>query len=114
MFPSLTCITTSTFGFTVSLVIVLVVIADSSVSSWFVVGLLNALLCLTVTSPFGRRPLLTLYAFSRSFGVKVRLVSLLPATFVKVWLASVNVTVAPGVTPVTVIPLFGSPPVFVT
>ena len=94
--------------------IVLLVVADSNVSDALVTGFVNALLCLTVTFPVGRRPLLPLYAVASSVGVKVRLVSLFPATFVKVWLPTVNVTVAPGVTSVTVIPLFGRPPVFVT
>ena len=38
-------------------------------------GLIIALLCLTVTFPVGRRPLLPLYAVARSVGVNVRLVS---------------------------------------
>ena len=51
--------------------------------------------------------------------MKVRLVSLGPATLVNVLvpivlLEIVKVTVAPGATSVTVIPFSGRPPVFVT
>ncbi len=93
------------------MVIVLVVVADSSVSGWFVVGLVNALLCLTVTSPTGSKPLLS----AKSLAPIVRLVALAGTVFITVLLPlpSVKVTVAPGVTLVTVIPRFGSPPVFV-
>ena len=110
----MTCTVVTATGLTVSRVIVLLVVSDSNVSAAFVTVLVNAILCLTVTEPVGSKPLLLLYAVASSVGVKVRLVSLFPATFVKVWLPTVNVTVAPGVTSVTVIPLFGRPPVFVT
>ncbi len=92
------------------MVIVLVVVADPSVSVWFVVGFVNGLLCLTVTSPTGSKPLLS----ANSFAPIVRFVALAGTVFVIVLLPSVKVTVAPGVTLVTVIPRFGSPPVFVT
>ncbi len=106
----LTCTVVVATGLTVSLVIVLVVVAEWSVSAWFVTGLVNALLCLTVTSPTGSKPLLS----ANSLAPIVRLVALFSTVFVTVLLPSVKVTVAPGVTLVTVIPRFGSPPVFVT
>ena len=94
--------------------IVLVVVVDSSVSFTFVLGFVKVLLCLTVTLPVGRRPLLPSYAFFSFVGSKVTLVSLSSALFSNVYPARVKVTSAPGVTLVTVIPLFGRPPVLVT
>ena len=70
-----TCTVVVATGLTVSLVIVLVVVSDSNVSDMIVRGLIIVLLCLTVTFPVGRRPLLPLYAVARSVGVNVRLVS---------------------------------------
>ena len=99
-----------TCGFSVSGVIATVLTSDSKVSLAFVTGLLNTLLCLTVTFPVGSKPLLS----ATSAGVKVKLVTLAPAVLVRVLPPIVKVTVAPGTTSVTVIPLSGKPPVFVT
>jgi len=99
-----------TCGFSVSGVIATVPTSDSKVSLAFVTGLVNTLLCLTVTFPVGSNPLLS----ATSAGVKVKLVTLAPAVLVRVLPPIVKVTVAPGTTSVTVIPLFGKPPVFVT
>ena len=106
---SYTSTLTVTFGFSVSLVISLVVVPDSSVSGCLVVGFVTTLLCLTVTVPVGSKPLLS----ANSSAPNVTLVAPAGTSFVIVLLPSVRVTVAPGVTSVTVIP-FGRPPVFVT
>ncbi|WP_454382979.1 hypothetical protein [Streptococcus sp. Marseille-Q7156] len=68
-----------------------------------------SLLCLTVTVPVGSKPLLS----ANSAASNVTLVAPAGTSFGIVLLPSVRVTVAPGVTSVTVIP-FGRPPVFVT
>ena len=99
-----------TCGFSVSGVIATVLTSDVNVSLRFVTGLGNSLLCLTVTFPVGRRPLLS----ANSVAVNVTL-PLLSAVFGESWLPLiVKVTVAPGKASVTVISRFGSPPVFVT
>ena len=87
----------------------LVAIPDSKVSFEFVTGLRNSLLCLTVTFPIGRRPLLS----ATSVEEKVTFPAL-SACLVTVLPPIVKVTCAFGRAFVTVIPLFGRPPVFVT
>ena len=87
----------------------LVVVPDSKVSFEFVTGLVNALLCLTVTFPVGRRP------FPSATSVEEKVTFPLPsASLVTVLPPIVKVTCAFGRAFVTVIPLFGRPPVFVT
>ena len=98
-----------TCGFSVSGVIATVPTSDSKVSFEFVTGLVNALLCLTVTFPVGRRPLLS----ATSAEEKVTFPEL-SACLVRVLPPIVKVTCAFGRAFVTVIPLFGRPPVFVT
>ena len=90
--------------------IVLVVVADSSVSARFVVGLVNSLLCLTVTFPVGSKPLLS----ANSVAVNVTFPLLSAVLDGSCLPPIVKVTDAPGRAFVTVIPLFGRPPVFVT
>ena len=87
----------------------LVVVPDSKVSVEFVTGLINALLCLTVTFPVGSKPLLS------ATSVEGKVTFPLPsASLVRVLPPIVKVTCAFGNAFVTVIPLFGRPPVFVT
>ena len=96
-------------GFSVSLLISTRLTSDSKVSLRFVTGLGNSLLCLTVTFPVGRRPLLS------ATSVEGKVTFPLPsACLVRVLPPIVKVTCAFGNAFVTVIPLFGSPPVFVT
>ena len=99
-----------TCGFSVSGVIATVPTSDSKVSFEFVTGLVNALLCLTVTFPVGRRPLLSANSFAANVTLPV-LSAILDGSCLPL---IVKVTVAPGKASVTVIPLFGRPPVFVT
>jgi len=54
----------TTCGFSSSAVIVTVLKSDSKVSFEFVTGLVNALLCLTVTFPVGSKPLLSANSFA--------------------------------------------------
>ena len=88
---------------------ILVTIPDSNDSLRFVTGLRNSLLCLTVTFPVGRRPLLS----ATSVEEKVTFPAL-SACLVTVLPPIVKVTCALGRAFVTVIPLFGRPPVLVT
>ena len=74
------------------------------------VGILTSLVCVTVTFPVGSKPLLS----ANSSAPNVTLVAPAGTVFGIVLLPSFKVTVAPGVTSVTVIPRFGRPPVFVT
>ena len=98
-----------TCGFSSSAVIATVLTSDSKVSFAFVTGLLNTLLCLTVTFPVGRRPLLS------ATSVEEKVTFPLPsACLVRFLPPIVKVTCAFGNAFVTVIPLFGRPPVFVT
>ena len=98
----------TTCGFSVSGVIATVLTSDSKVSFAFVTGLLNALLCLTVTFPVGSNPLLS----ATSVGEKVTFPSP-SASLVRVLPPIVKVTCAFGKAFVTIIPLFDKPPVFV-
>ena len=100
----------TTCGFSVSGVIATVPTSDSKVSFEFVTGLVNALLCLTVTFPVGRRPLLSANSFAANVTLPV-VSAILDGSCLPL---IVKVTVAPGKASVTVIPLFGRPPVFVT
>ena len=74
----------------------------------FVTGLVNALLCLTVTSPVGSKP----FPSATSVEEKVTFPAL-SACFLTVLPPIVKVTCAFGRAFVTVIPLFGRPPVFI-
>ena len=75
------------------------------------VGVLTSLVCVAVTFPVGSKPLLS----ANSSAPNVTLVAPAGTVFGGiVLLPSCKVTVAPGVTFVTVIPRFGRPPVFVT
>ena len=74
------------------------------------VGVLTSLVCVTVTSPVGSKPLLP----ANSSAPNVTLVAPAGTVFGIVLLPSFKVTVAPGVTSVTVILRFGRPPVFLT
>ncbi|WP_369606861.1 hypothetical protein [Streptococcus sp. SN-1] len=99
----------STLGASVSLVIV--VVADAVKSSVApVVGFVTCLVCVTVTFPVGSRPLLS----ANSSAPNATLVAPAGTVFGISLLPILKVTVAPGVTFVTVIPRFGRPPVFVT
>ena len=98
----------STLGASVSLVIV--VVADAVKSSVApVVGFVTCLVCVTVTSPVGSKPLLS----ANSSGSNLTVVALSPTVFCRVLVPSVKVTVDPGVRFPTVIPFSGRPPVFV-
>ena len=97
-------------GFSVSLLMLTVLTSDSNVSLRFVTGLRNSLLCLTVTFPVGRRPLLS----AKSFAANVTLPVLSAVLAGSCLPPIVKVTVAPGKAFVTVISRFGRPPVFVT
>ena len=83
-----------------SRVIVLLVVSDSNVSDAFVTGLVNALLCLTVTGPVGSTPLRS----ANSATVNVTLPLLSAVLGGSCLLLIVKVTVAPGNASVTVIP----------
>ena len=97
-----------TCGFSVSLVISLVV--DVLRVSGFPSGFVTTLVCVTVTFPVGSRPLLS----ANSSAPNATLVAPADTVFGISLLPILKVTVAPGVTFVTVIPRFGRPPVFVT
>ena len=84
--------------------------SDSKVSFEFDTGLVNALLCLTVTFPVGSKPLLSANSFAANVTLPV-VSAILDGSCLPL---IVKVTVAPGKASVTVIPLFGRPPVFVT
>jgi len=87
-----------------------VLTSDSNVSFLFVTGLSNALLCLTVTSPVGSKPLLSASSFAANVTIPLS-----SAVFGKSCLPLiVKVTFAPGKAFVTVISRLGRPPVFVT
>ena len=94
-----TCTVVLATGLTVSRVIVLVVVSDSNVSDAFVTGLVNALLCLTVTGPVGSTPL-----SANSAAVNVTFPLLSAVLGGSCLLLIVKVTVAPGNASVTVIP----------
>ncbi len=71
-------------------------------------GVVTTFSCLTVTSPVGNKPLLVSVIRFKSDGPNVTLVPV--DVLVKVSVPMVKVTVAPGITSVTVILRFGRPP----
>ena len=78
--------------------------------SGFPSGFVTTLVCVTVTFPVGSRPLLS----ANSSAPNATLVAPAGTVFGISLLPILKVTVAPGVTFVTVILRFGRPPVFVT